>query len=309
MRRLALLFFWLTSFSVDAKPLDVFRDCAACPEMIELPMGEFMMGAPADEFRRNLVWRDGAHHRATPEHPHVKTDEGPQHHVTVDIRIAMGRNEVTYDEWMACVNDGGCNGYIPRDFIYMNSDGLRYDVTGNHPVLFVSYFDALSFADWLNQKVGADVYRLPTEAEWEYAARAGTTTRFAQGDDISAEEANFDGEMSEMVLIEERPDFVTLRHPVPVDMLDAANSWGLRHMSGNVTEITSSCYTETYAGWSSTSQWLNESRQSSCQRTVRGGDYFSPIDILRVAWRGQTDETFRVKPGGFRILREVEGAY
>ena len=102
---------WIVPFEgAVAEPLRVFQDCDVCPEMIELPMGAFVMGAPPDEFRRNLVWRDGAFHRATPEHPHVKTDEGPQHRVTIDIRIAMARNEVTYGEWMACVADGGAMG-------------------------------------------------------------------------------------------------------------------------------------------------------------------------------------------------------
>ncbi|WP_208349041.1 formylglycine-generating enzyme family protein [Pseudaestuariivita rosea] len=288
-----------------AEPLDTFRDCDVCPEMIELPVGDFIMGAPEDEFRRNLVWRDGAHHRATAEHPFVKTDEGPQHKVTVDNPIAMGRNEVTYDEWMACVNDGGCGGYVPRSSVPIDRHGRKYDATGNNSVLFISYDDALSYIDWLNDKTGSDAYRLPTEAEWEYAARAGTTTRFAQGDEITSQQANFHGGISEIVLIEKRPDFLSRNHPVPVDTLDAANPWGLRHMSGNARELTLSCYTETYVGWSTTSQWLENSDEDNCMRVVRGASYGDAIDLLRVAWRSQHGASERLSTQGFRVVKDL----
>jgi formylglycine-generating enzyme required for sulfatase activity len=290
---------------VYAEELRAFRDCTECPEMIELPLGSFTMGAPPDEFRRNLVWHDGAHRPATPEHPFVKDDEGPQFHVTVDIPIAMSRNEVTYDQWMACVSDGGCDGYVPRPYVWRDRD-TKYDPTGSHPVLLVSYEDALNYATWLNEKVGSDVYRLPTEAEWEYAARAGTQTRFAQGDDLTANQANFARDLTEMVLLEERPDLVTRRHPVPVEELDAANPWGLRHMSGNALEMTMSCYIGTYPGWGTTSEWLAESAGDDCRRTVRGGDYDSPIDILRVAWRASIDVSSGTKHLGFRVVRELD---
>ncbi len=90
-----------------ADPLDVFQDCEECPEMIELPEGRFLMGAPPDEFRRNAHFTLEGMVRATPENPYVKTDEGPQHWVTVDIPIAMGKNEITRREWLTCVEDGG----------------------------------------------------------------------------------------------------------------------------------------------------------------------------------------------------------
>ena len=105
--------FLSTVWSASAEPLDVFRDCDVCPEMIELPVGEFMMGAPDGEFRRVVYYKDGAIRLATADNPYVPKNEGPQHKVTINIPIAMGRNEVTYSEWMACVQDGGCNGYIP----------------------------------------------------------------------------------------------------------------------------------------------------------------------------------------------------
>ena len=293
------------SFSVTAGPLDTFSDCEGCPNMIELPVGDFLMGAPEDEFRRNLVWRDGAHHKASPEYPHLKSDEGPQHRVTIDMPIAMAQNEISYSQWLTCVGDGGCNAYIPRAFVYVASDGTRYDVSGDHPVLFVSFDDANAYVQWLNRKVGANLYRLPTEAEWEYAARAGTHTRFAQGTEITSSQAAFSGILSEMVLIEDRPDLLTRKHPVAVTDLDAANQWGLRHMSGNASEMTLSCYTDTYAGWSTSSEWLEKSQGKTCRRAIRGGNYDAAIDILRVAWRGSSDVTTRTKHRGFRVIKQL----
>lgn len=290
-----------------AAPLEAFQDCDVCPVMIELPMGDFIMGAPEDEFRRNLVWRDGALFRATPEHPHVNTDEGPQHRVVVDIPFAMGRDEVTFEQWMACVNGGGCSGYVPREEILKH--GLvrgRSWVGGSHPVLYVSYEDALLYVAWLNRTVGTDAYRLPTEAEWEYAARAGTTTRFAQGDSLTDEQANFSGLMTERFLADEGRSHITRGGPVRAEDLDAANAWGLRHMSGNVNEVTQSCYTERYLGWATTSEWLEKSGAENCRRSNRSGSYKSPIDNSRVAFRNPTDQDDRSFFEGFRILKELK---
>jgi formylglycine-generating enzyme required for sulfatase activity len=318
---------------VFAGPLEVFRDCDVCPEMIELPLGEFMMGAPEDEFRSNLVLYDGVFQPATSEHPYLKQDEGPQHVVSVDIPIAMARNEVTVDEWMVCVADGGCGGYVPElaigrmgpidaivrslseeDFTQSPSGKARAEamagndfltINGNYPILYVSYIDAQAYISWLNKKIGTDAYRLPTEAEWEYAARAGMQTRFAQGDELTSTQANFSGWETERSLLEKRPDLLTRGFPVPVDELDAANRWGLRHMSGNAGEITLSCYMERYAGWTTTSEWLARSFGQNCERVVRGGGFAFEMGIARVAWRASVDQTSQTKFDGFRIVREL----
>src|SRR5690606_27643739 len=110
-----------------------------------------------------------------------------------------------------------------------------------HPVINVSYLDSLEYVAWLNGQVGAEVYRLPTEAEWEYAARAGTETPFAQGDELTAEQANFSRSASENLRGEPMPWLLDRYMPVPVNELGAANAWGVRHMSGNVVELTLSC--------------------------------------------------------------------
>jgi formylglycine-generating enzyme required for sulfatase activity len=229
--------------------------------------------------------------------------------VEIDIRIAMGRDEITYDQWMACVDDGGCGGHIPRNAVLMINEArerVEIPVRGNHPVIDVSYRDAQSYVAWLNEKVGIDAYRLPTEAEWEYAARAGTQTRFAQGDELTSDQANFYGRGTEQLTGVARPDLLSRRVPIPVDDLDAANQWGLRHMSGNVTEETRSCYTERYAGWSTSSEWLRQSMMSSCRRVSRGGAYNTAMDFLRVASRGSGLENTRTRIGGFRIVRQMD---
>lgn len=333
--RALVLVFSLAASASTAAPLDTFRDCDVCPEMIELPMGEFVMGAPNDEFRRIVYWRDGAVRLATEEAPYVPENEGPQHKVVVDIPIAMGKNEVTYAEWMACVDDGGCNGYVPDnrigsvgtdDAILRTLTDARFKdlpsnkamlaalgandflrIGGNYPVMRKSYNDAQAYVAWLNRKLDTDAYRLPSEAEWEYAARAGTTARFAQGFEPSPGQVNISGVSTAMVLHADRPDLYDLGWPVPVDELDAANVWGLRHMSGNAGEITLSCYSVRYTGWSSTSMWLAKSFDEGCEaHTERGGSYGSPMDGARVASRLEIDADIeRAQTTGFRIVKEL----
>ena len=129
---------------------EVFRDCPRCPEMVVLPAGIFMMGR--EDMRSEF------------------------HPVTIAEPLAVGRYEVTFDEWDACVAEGGCNGYEPED----NNWGR-----GRRPVINVSWEDAQDYLYWLGRKTG-ESYRLLSEAEWEYAVRAGTTTDYYWGDGISA---------------------------------------------------------------------------------------------------------------------------
>ncbi len=180
-------------------PLEVFQECDVCPEMIALPLGKFLMGGPPGESRLNVHLNANPMRMATPEDPYIAYQEGPIHTVMIDIPIAMGRNEITHDQWMACVDDGGCGGHIPQSCI-LQKDAPCAEVTGSHPVVDVSHADAVAYTQWLNEKVGVNAYRLPTEAEWEYAARSGTTTAFAQGDEITTDQANFNGTATQVML-------------------------------------------------------------------------------------------------------------
>ena len=209
------------------RPLDLFRDCDLCPEMIVMPLGNFMMGG-VEPSTESLA--------AIPKLGFPSKGQKPRHPVEMDIPYAMGRNEITFTEWMACVDANGCTHTPDHEvFTKLPSGHLGYVQLGpDHPVINVSYLDALEYSNWLNTQVGAPVYRLPTEAEWEYAARAGTETRFAQGDLLTADQANFSGVGTELAWDMSLPLLTNRRAPVPVHELDAANPWGLRHMSGNV---------------------------------------------------------------------------
>ncbi|MFN9388812.1 MAG: formylglycine-generating enzyme family protein, partial [Betaproteobacteria bacterium] len=142
----------LATVSADAAETSaarVRRDCPACPELVVIPAGEFMMGS---EF-------------AESGHP----DEKPRHKVTIAKPFALSRTEVTFDQWAACVAEGKCR--EPSD------DDLG---RGDRPVINVTWQEARDFAAWLSAKTGQR-YRLPTEAEWEYAARGGTATPWFWG--------------------------------------------------------------------------------------------------------------------------------
>jgi formylglycine-generating enzyme required for sulfatase activity len=222
----------------------------------------------------------------------------------------MAVNELTHAEWMACVEDGGCS-HTPDHRVLVFKKGY-VPLGPNHPVINVSYLDALEYVAWLNGRVGAEVYRLPTEAEWEYAARSGTQTRFAQGDELTADQANFSRAATEhlrqLPKRVELPHLTNRRMPVSVHELDAANAWGLRHMSGNVAELTLSCWTEEHLGLASDSAYLRLAQsesQSHCRRVAKGGAFTTAMDGVRPASRNRPTETYRRDHLGFRLVREM----
>ncbi len=298
----------------ELKPLTGFRDCDHCPEMITMPAGSFMMGAIPGESRnpfdfyapidaKNFVPRVRG-----PDEINIIPNEHPRHRVEMDIPYAIARNEVTHAEWMACVEDGGCS-HVP-DHRVLTPNGYK-SLGSDHPVINASYLDALEYVAWLNKLVGEQVYRLPTEAEWEYAARAGTETPFAQGEELTADQANFSRRATEHVLGRGHEPRVSLRElvdrymPVPVHELDAANAWGVRHMSGNVDELTQSCWSDEHLGLPSDSAYLaNAKSQISCRRAAKGGAYNTAMDGLRPAARIRPTEDRRRDFLGFRVVRE-----
>ena len=216
-----------------------FRDCPACPEMIVLPPGTFTMGSPETEAGR-------------------QRNEGPAHPVTIGYPFAMGVYEVTFAEWDACVASGGCNGYRPkRRFFGRNWGDPR------HPVMRVGWDDVPAYLAWLSQETGKR-YRLPSESEWEYAARGGTTTPYYTGDTVSREEANYGRYF--------------VGRPVPVGSY-APNPFGLHDMLGNVAEWCEDCWNTNYAGAPADgSAWLS----GDCDRRVlRGGHWASDAEGFR----------------------------
>jgi formylglycine-generating enzyme required for sulfatase activity/lipoprotein NlpI len=245
------------------RPKEVFKDCDQCPEMVAVAAGGFTMGSLAAE-------------------PGRDTDESPQHHVTIAKPFAVARFPLTFDQWDACVADGGCDGYKPID-----EDWGR----GRQPVIYVSWDAAKAYVAWLSGKTGK-TYRLLTEAEWEYAARAGSTTAHYWGDGVGKANANCKGCGSRWDNLQTSP----------VGSFPA-NAFGLYDMAGNVWEWVEDCYHENYDGAPSDgSAWIDvECRR----RVVRGGSWISDPQLLRSAGRFWNDHDSRGNLLGFRVARTL----
>jgi formylglycine-generating enzyme required for sulfatase activity len=233
------------------KPGDGFKDCPECPEMVVVPAGEFMMGSPPDEQYRY-------------------ENEGPQHSVEIAKPFVVGKFEVTFAEWDACVKTGGCK-YQPQD------EGWG---RGRRPVINVLWDDiANSYLPWLVRVTGK-TYRLLTEAEWEYATRAGTTTPFSTGRMITSAQANFNGNHTYggSSKGQHREKTVEVGSFQP-------NAFGLYDMHGNVWERVQDCFRDKvgYAGAPSDGSAVIE---GECYyRVLRGGAWYYDPRLLRSAVR------------------------
>ncbi len=241
-----------------------FRDCAECPEMVVVPSGSFLMGSPDGESGRD-------------------DDESPRHRVVFGYRFAVGVNEVTFAEWDACANAGGCAEYRPDD------EGWG---RGNRPVMHVNWGHVQSYVRWLSQRTG-ERYRLLSESEWEYVARAGTTTRYNWGNEIGHNRANCDGCGSRW------DDEKT----APAGSF-SANAWGLYDVYGNVWEWVQDCWNDSYTGAPADgSAW----ESGNCEmRVFRGGSCHVEPGSLRSAERLRLGSNSRYKDLGFRVARTIE---
>ena len=243
-------------------PGETFQDCAECPKMVVVPSGSFTMGSSRGE----------AHH---------EDDEEPLHRVRIAYRFAVGVYEVTFAEWYACMDAGGCGNHIPDD--------MRWG-RGKRPVIHVSWEDVQSYVRWLSARTGK-TYRLLSEAEWEYVARAGTETAYSWGDIIGVNRTNcrgcggaWDGK----------------EQTAPVGSF-AANAWGVYDMHGNVWEWVQDCYNGSYEGTPADgSAWESE----ECGRRIwRGGAWGSGPRDLRSAHRYRSTPSFLFSSIGFRVAR------
>ena len=196
--------------------------------------------------------------------------ERPVHSVTVSD-FKLGKHEVTFAQWDACVADGGCGRYTPED------EGWG---RGNRPVIKVSWDDIQLFIDWLNAKTGGN-FRLPTEAEWEYAARAGSTTKYSWGNSIGSNRANCRND--------ECGD--RWKYTAPVGSF-SANAWGLHDLHGNVYEWVQDCWNDSYVGAPTDgSAWTS----GDCgRRVIRGGAWSTDPRYLRSANRYWGTRSYRV---------------
>ena len=252
-----------------------FRDCDdRCPEMALIPPGTFLMGSDASE-------EDG------------KNNEKPRHAVVIAYAFAVGAHEVTLEEWEACVNDGGCSS-IPLE----SQDG---SATGKQPVTHVTWHEAKAYTDWLSGRTGM-VYRLPSEAEWEYAARAETTTPFYSGVAVTSKQANFDGRYDWRVGSALTPN-VYMGRTLEAGLLEA-NAFGLHDVHGNANEWTQDCYVSHYRG--APEDGRPRETDNCVRRVMRGGSWKDKPWDIRSARRhaGVPDE--RSSQIGFRVMRTFE---
>jgi formylglycine-generating enzyme required for sulfatase activity len=259
-----------------AKPGSEFSECAnGCPTMVVVPAGKFMMGSTSSEIAA-----------VTKEHPTADNlkAEGPQHEVTIAKPFAVGRTEVTFAEWDACVHADACT---------HRGDNLWG--RDNRPVMYVSWDDAKHYVAWLSKMTGKE-YRLLTEAEWEYAARAGSQTRYSFGDDAAELGAHAGyNDNSE----DQTPPAEHKTHPVGNKK---RNAFGLYDMHGNVMEWVEDAWHEDYEGAPGDgSAW----KGMKDKHVVRGGSWGNAAIFLRVSHRlfNPTDGYF--DRTGFRLARTL----
>nr|VFJ60662.1 MAG: Formylglycine-generating enzyme, required for sulfatase activity, contains SUMF1/FGE domain [Candidatus Kentron sp. FW] len=251
---------------------DRLKDGSPGPWMMVLPAGEFMMGSPEDE-------------------PGRLSDEGPRHRVRIASPFALGITQVTFADYDRFAQATGRK--LPDD------KGWGRD---RRPVIHVDWDDATAYAQWLSEETDKG-YRLPTEAEWEYAARAGTTTPFSTGDCITTDQANYDGNVDYADCGAKTG--VYREKTVPVGSLPA-NPWGLHEMHGNVREWTADCWHEDYRNAPTDGgTWGKESGGNCSWRVIRGGGWSSEPRRLRSAYRSRNWTSEANILAGFRLARAL----
>src|SRR5262245_12081777 len=271
-----------------------FQDCETCPEMVMLPAGEFLMGSPASELGHLDV-------------------EGLPRHVAIPKRIAIGKYEVTVDQMSVFTAETGITVGASCHVIADPSRTVAswsepdaslqhpgFEITGSHPAVCISWHEAQSYVAWLQRLTGKP-YRLPTEAEWEYAARAGTKTRYSFGNDetelcayarfadLASQFGWRDGCRSELVAY----------GPAPVGR-HKPNPWGLFDMHGNVWEWVEDCWTphpeEIPVNGSA------HSRPKNCEiGVIRGGSFAAGSRRARSAIRSPLRTAKHIYNTGFRV--------
>jgi formylglycine-generating enzyme required for sulfatase activity len=257
----------------------VFSDVPGGPEMVVVPAGNFMMGSPDDEPGRSF-------------------NEGPRHKVTCARPFAVGRHAVTRGQFASFV---GATSHKTDD--RWRSPGFSQD--DSHPVVCISWDDARAYTSWL-EKVAGRPYRLLTEAEWEYVARAGTVTPFWWGSSIRTAQANYNGNY----FYESGSKGEYRQGTVPVGSFNP-NPWGLHNVHGNVWEWCEDIWHDSYKGAPTDgSAWIPKRRsggRSNQQghRVVRGGSWFDPPWDLRSALRVRYSFELRGDSIGFRLARTL----
>jgi sulfatase modifying factor 1 len=310
MRGILILALCIAATAASAQAPGVFRDCADCPEMVAVPTGQFTMGVPAGEEEREGTPRD-LRNRSTPQTP-----------ITINAAFAIGRTHVTRGQFAEFARatghrSEGCYtllaGNINPPFRLNPGHGWNlpdFEQTDQHPVVCISWNDAQAYVRWLAQRTG-HAYRLPSEAEWEYAARAGTTTaRFwGEGPQDVCRYANVGDLTASRILSWISPTLGDA--PVCQDgylfTAPAAsfqpNQFGLYDMLGNAAQWVEDCWNENYAA-----RPADQSARVSgdcANRVVRGGSWGDPPREVRAGSRYKLRSDLRFSFMGFRVARTM----
>lgn len=256
---------WQDEAAQPPSPGSSIRDCVdGCPHMIIVPAGSFVMGSAHDEKGRD-------------------EDEGPERTVSIPRPFAVGKHSVTFEEWDACVSDAGCGtNRFPHD---------RGWGRGSRPAIYISWVDAQEYVKWLSQKTNR-AYRLLSEAEWEYAARAGSKTPYLWGSNPGSGNANCIGCGSQW----------DGRMTAPVGSFKP-NAFGLHEMYGNIREWVQDQYFPSYDG--APSNGTPRTGEEGVGRVVRGASWYDQTNDLRAAYRRAEDPTLSDTRLGFRIARDL----
>lgn len=248
----------------------LFSDCVGCPKMVRIPPGSFQQGD---------LQTTG------------DSDERPTRRVTFSQPFALSRTEITYAQWDKCVARGACEALTEED--------LSQTTRARRPVQNVSWSDAKDFVVWLSRETGR-VYRLPTESEFEYAARAGTDTRYAWGDNASRAHANYGDDACCGGLAAGADKWF---FPATVASF-SANAFGLHDMAGNVQEWVEDCWLESYE--KAPQDGSPRVRDGDCDlRVLRGGSWSSTPKMIRPANRDKGAVDARLPYYGFRVARDL----
>ena len=281
-----------------------FSDCEECPRMVVVPPGKFRIGSPDEEVGR-------------------RDNEGPVHRVTIPKILAIGKFEITRGEFQRFVSATGykigARCWVLEGLKITDSVGKSFRDPGfaqdnQHPAVCVSYDDAVAYTDWLTGTAGKQ-YRLLSEAEWEYAARAGAATRYSFGDDETRlcdngnsgdQTAATDTRLGNYFKKKKRQVSACDDGAVFTQRVGSysPNDFGLHDLTGNVWEWTADCYAESYDG----APVSGEPRQGAegCDRVTRGGSWFYPPSYQRSAYRSPNGHESRDVDVGFRVARVVE---
>ena len=262
--------------------------CDWCPETVLLPAGTLLMGSPDSEEGRLAA-------------------EGPQHLVIIEKPFAVGKFTVTVDQFAAFIAESGhpigatCQQWNGTDWQEKPGSfgSVGFAQAGNHPAVCVSWQDAQAYVSWLSQKTELR-FRLVSEAEWEYAARARTVTPFWWGTSITQRQANYNASTTRG---SDGSSGSWRQHTVPVDSFEP-NPWGLYQVHGNVWEWTEDCWCPHYAA----APIDGSARQgpTSCKRVLRGGSWLNGPRGLRSARRHAAERGFRRSDVGFRVARTLD---